>query len=77
MLKTVLFGVLLATSCVMAKPQATQEGSLDDLIDSLFTKSPNEGGGAVVVTPATPSTGGQGITLSPRPTDTQVSVTCI
>lgn len=67
MLKVVLVCVL--ATAVLCRPQ--DEGSLDDLIDSLFTKSPLDPP-AVVVTPATPSTGGQVITLSP-PVDHQQS----
>lgn len=72
MIKSLFLGVLLISSSAFGRPQQ-DEGSLDDLISSLFTKSPNDGG-AVVVTPATPSTGGQGITLSPPTTNTQSQV---
>lgn len=72
MLKLTIF-LVLTVACALARPQQ-DEGSLDDLIDSLFTKSPLEnGGGAIVVTPATP--GGQVIApTSPTSPQSQVGV---
>lgn len=74
MMKVCVLAMCLVVCCV-AMPQNTpgdQEGSLDDLINSLFTPSPD--GGAAVVTPGTPpstNTGNQG-TLSPPATTGQV-----
>lgn len=70
MLKSVILGLVLAAACVLARPQA--DVSLGGLLDELFPKVPNDsGGGAVLVTPATPSTGGQ--VISPT-TNTQPEV---